>query len=711
MANRFATMSLHKLRARRTLTHLATLALFSTPAWAQTTTTLPTVTVTAGETPRLEKPVSIGSNLDLTLQQTPASVDVISREQLEARGDATLMDAITRATGISSMAHPGNTGSALSARGFTDSTSVMRLYDGTRQYGNVSPSFPYDTWSIERIEVLRGPASVIYGDGAIGGVINVVPKKPTRGPVKQEVQATVGTDGKRALAYGAGGSINDMLSFRFDASGDRYDGWVDRGDSRNRTISGAVQLDATPDLQIKLSHAQGKQNPMRYSGIPMINGQFPEAIRDKNYGVLDSVIEYRDKWTELGVQWTPDASTLVRSKLYHIQSDRYWRNAEAFTYNTTTGLIDRTENTEIAHDQTQVGNTSDVAFNGKLFGRNNRVSVGYDLSTTKFTHTNNTYTGSTTSVDPYNPDPGYYNSPFAFIPRYRMQADQYAVFAENRLELTDQLSLIGGLRYDHIDLKRDNLVSGTQDFDRTYSSLGGRLGAVYLLQPGTSLYAQYSRATDPARSLFFTTTTTSAFDLTVGRQIEVGIKQSILNKKGDWSLAVYDITKSNLATRATPTEWVQVGQQSTQGIEGTVSLPVADKVRLDANVALLRAQYDDFTETVSGATVSRNGNTPANVPEHQANAWLGWKALPDVTLSSGLRYVGSRFANSANSIELPPYTTVDLAARWQVNPATTLSLRGFNVFDKYYFTTAYYSGTQWLVGEGRRFEVTLNHKF
>ncbi len=703
-------MSQHKLRAAPTW---ALLALAATPALGQTTVTLPTVTVTAGETARLEKPASTGSNLDLTPLQTPASLDVISREQLDARGDATLIDAITRATGISSMAHPGNSGSALSARGFTDSTSVMRLYDGTRQYGNVSPSFPFDTWSIDRIEVLRGPASVIYGDGAIGGVINVIPKKPTRGPIRHEVQATIGTRGKQALAYGSGGSINDMLSYRFDVSGDRYDGWVDRGESSNQTFSGAVQLDVSPDLQVKLSHAQGKQNPMRYAGIPMINGQFPETIREKNYNVLDSAIEYRDKWTELGAQWTPDSNTLVRSKLYHIKSDRYWRNAEAFTYNTGTGRIDRAENTEIAHDQTQIGNTTDAAFTNKLFGLPNRVSVGFDVNTSKFQHTNNTYTGTTTSVDPYNPDPGYYNSTIPFIPRYRTQADQMAVFTEDRLELTDRLSLVGGLRYDQVSLKRDNLVAGTQDFSKTYSGVGGRVGTVYLLQPDTSLYAQYSQAPDPARSMMFMTAANSVFDLTIGRQIELGIKQSILNKKGDWSLAVYRIAKNNLMTRdnANPSLWIQVGQQSTQGVEGTVSLPVTNKVQLDANVALLKAQYDDFTESVSGVAVSRNGNTPANVPERQANLWLGWKALPDWTLSGGMRYVGERYANNANTIQLPSYTTTDLAVRWQVKPATTLTLRGFNVFDQYYFTTAYYSGTQWLVGEGRRFEVTVNHKF
>ena len=138
--------------------------------------------------------------------------------------------------------------------------------------------------------------------------------------------------------------------------------------------------------------------------------------------------------------------------------------------------------------------------------------------------------------------------------------------------------MIGGLRYDQVRIKRDNLVAGTQDFDKSYSNFGGRLGAVYLVQPDTSLYAQYSRAADPARAMMFLSAANSTYDFTVGRQVEVGVKQSILDKKGDWSLAVYQITKNNLMTRdnTNPSVWIQVGQQSTQGIEGTMSVPVIE---------------------------------------------------------------------------------------------------------------------------------------
>lgn len=712
-AARFSTSFSTSRRALARSPWLAALALAAAPGWAQSDPALETVTVrSAGDGP-LARSAGTGSRLDLSLRDTPASVEVTTRAQLEQRGDRSLVDAITRSAGITQLGHPGNSGSSLSVRGFTDTTSVMRLYDGTRQYGGVGVSFPFDTWPIERIEVLRGPASVVHGDGAIGGVVNIIPKKPTRGPVQSEVQASVGNQGQRALAFGSGGALGEQWSYRLDVSGNRSDGWVDRGDSSNGSFSGALRWDAAPDLSLQLMHAQGRQSPMRYFGTPLIGGVQDPALRRRNYNVLDSDIHYRDRWTELSAQWAPGNDVIVRSKLYHIASDRYWRNAEAYAYNAATGLIDRSDNTEIGHDQTQTGNTTDVSVGGTLFGRANQLSLGFDINRARFRHTNNTYTGSSGSVDPYRPEPGYYASAIPFIPRYRNEVQQYALFAEDRLELTDRWSVVGGLRYDHADLSRQDLVAGTQAFDRSYSNTGWRLGTVYQLQPELSLYAQVSQAADPVGDLLMLSPANAAFDSSRGRQVEVGLKQSFWQGRGDWTLAAYSITKNDLLTRdpANPALRVQVGERSSRGVEGTLSLQATRTLQIDANVALLRARYDDFGETVGGVVVSRNGRVPTDVPQRVANVWVGWKLQPDWTLSGGLRHVGKRFADNANTLKLPAYTTADLALQWQAGADTTLTLRGFNVFDKRYYATAYYTTSQWLVGEGRRYALTLNHRF
>jgi iron complex outermembrane receptor protein len=689
------------------------LAAFS--ALAQETATMTPVVVSAQQTSTLDASPSTGSNLGLTLKQTPASIDIITRDQLQERGDSSIVDAITRAGSISAMGHPGNGFGALSTRGFTDSTSVMRLYDGLRQYGGVGVTFPFDTWSVERIEVLRGPASVIYGDGAIGGVVNVVPKKPSRGPIQNEVQATVGTEGITRLGLGSGGALDDRWSYRLDLSGNRTDGWVDRGDSGDATFSGALQFDPTPDLSLKLSYAYGYQRPMRYFGTPLVNGEAPDALRKNNYNVRDSFMRFRDQWTQLDATWTPTDDTTIRTRLYNVDSKRDWRNAEAYVYNPASGLVDRSDNTAISHDQAQTGLTTDAAFKGHLGKFANTVSVGFDVNHATFRHTNNTYTGSSGPVDLYNPDPGYFHSDVPTVPRYRNKANQYALFAEDRIAFTDKWSVLAGLRYDHATLTRDDLIANRRVLDRGYSDIGWRIGTVYEIDPDLSVYAQYSQAADPVSGLLMLGPSNADFDMSKGKQIEIGLKQGFWDRRGEWTLAAYHIRKSGLLTRdpTNPSLSVQVGQQSSRGIEASLALAVADGWKIEANATALRAKYDDFSESAGSpaVAVSRNGNVPPNVAERLGNLWLSWNFQPRWTAMAGLRYVGKRYADNANHLELPSYTTTDLALRWDVNKDTTLTARGYNVFNRAYFTTAYYTDTQWFYGADRRFELTLNHRF
>lgn len=695
---------------------LWTLALTPSPAQAQSQpATLAPIVVTTGQSPLLDRPIDTGSNLGLTPRETPASLDIIDRRQLESRGDASVTNAITRAGGISAMGHPGNGGSSLSARGFTDSTSVMRLYDGLRQYGGVGVTFPFDTWSVDRIDVLRGPASVIYGDGAIGGVVNIVPRKPRHGPVENEIQATVGTDETARLGLDSSGSITDTLSYRVDLSGNRSDNWVDRGDSRDVTFSGGLQWEASRDLSLRLSHAYGYQEPMAYFGTPLVDGRQLDALREKNYNVDDGTIRYRDQWTELDALWTPDDSTTVRAKLYHIRSKRDWRNAERYVYNPGTGLIDRSDNTEIHHDQQQTGFTANTAFEGRIGAMPNTFSIGFDVNRSQFQHSNNTYTGSSGTVDPYDPVPGHFHSDVPTLPRYRNEAVQYAVFMENRLKLTPQWSVLGGLRYDHADVHRDDLALDARTLDRSYSDVGFRLGTVYELQPELAIYAQYSEAADPVSGLMMLSPANSEFEMAKGRQIEVGLKQGFWQEKGEWTLAAYHIKKTNLLTRdaSDPSRRVQVGEQSSRGIEASLQLEFARSWTIQANGTLLRARFDEFDESAGSppTAVSRSGKVPPNVAQRLANVWVSWNFQPGWTAMGGIQYVGKRYADNANTIELPSYTSTDLALRWQVDKQTVITARGYNVFDKAYFTTAYYTPTQWLYGPGRRFELTLNHRF
>ncbi|CDG83148.1 TonB-dependent receptor [Janthinobacterium agaricidamnosum] len=673
----------------------------------------PVVEVKAALPGALQRGLATGSRLGLSAMETPASVESISRTQLVDRGDTRVIDAISKAAGLNVFPHPGNGGAAVAARGFTDLASVTQLYDGVKPYGAGALTFPFDTWSVDSIEVLRGPASVIYGEGAIGGVINVIPKKPGQTPVRNEIQLGLGSENTRRFAFGSGGAVAPHWSYRLDASANRSDNWVDRGQSSDTTVSGALRYDVSPALHVTLSHAQGNQRPMRYFGVPLINGQFSPATFNKNYNVADSLIQYRDSLTSLAMEWQAAPGLEVSSSIYRIKSRRHWRDAETYQWQAASGLVGRSGYTEILHGLEQVGSTTSFKRDSQLFGLANTFSGGVEVNRTTFQHTNNApYSGSST-VDLDNSQPGLFLTADATLPKYRVNAHQYALFIEDHVKLNGQWSLIGGLRYDHDDVSRRDVIHPAASFDKTFSNLGYRLGTVFDISAHSALYGQYSVASDPLGPLLFTNASRAAFDLARGKQIEVGFKQAFWDKQGDWTVSAYRIVKNHLLTRdpGNINQSIQVGQQSSRGLEATFSVAPNADWKLEGNAALVRARYDDFAEASAGQLLSRDGNTPTDVPKRTANLFAHYRLASNWTAIASLHHVGQRNADIANTLKMPSYSTTDLALRWQLAAATSLTLRGYNVFNQRYAETAYYNQTQWLLGADRRAELQLNHRF
>ncbi|WP_236693460.1 TonB-dependent receptor [Robbsia andropogonis] len=682
----------------------------STHRWD--TSALPAVSVKAVRETTLDRTTSTGSNLGLSIFETPASIERIDQQTLRTRGDENITDAVSRAAGFSESPHPGNGGSELAARGFIGSSSVTQLFDGVKPYGAIGVTYPFDTWSVDYIDVLRGPASVIYGEGAIGGIVNIVPKKPTQGPIENEIRLGVGTEKTARVAFGSGGAINDKLSYRLDVSGNRSDNWVDRGNSKDLSFSAAVRYDITPTLDVTASYAQGYQHPMRYFGIPLVNGTLDRSLYNKNYNVADSVISYRDSWATLAAQWRPSDALRISSTFYRMKSNRHWRDVEDYSYVPSSGQIARGDYTEIFHDQEQIGNTTSATLTHDIGGLKNRVAVGFDINHTTFQHDNNSPYSGTSTVDAYDFDPGLFINIPGTKPKYRSQSNAFALFAEDRLDLTSRWSVIGGVRYDHASINRIDLVNGG-GFSKVVANTGWRVGSVFDLTENTALYAQYAEAADPVSSLLMLNATSAQYKLGTGKQIEVGIKQIFLDGRAEATLAAYRIVKNNLVSPdpANPDNSIQIGQQSSRGVEATVGADITRNLHVDANVSLLRAKYDDYAANINGALVSQAGNVPAGVPQRLGNLWLRYRFKPAWTAIAGLKFAGKRYADSANQYSMPSYTTVDLGLAWQARRDTTITLRGYNILNRRYVQSAYYNETQYLLGNDRRFELLLDYRF
>jgi iron complex outermembrane receptor protein len=659
----------------------------------------------------LDAPAQTGSRLGLSPLETPASVEVIPGETIRERGQQSVNQAVTQsAAGYTSTASPGNGGTGLATRGFSGHSSVMQLYDGTRLYvGAGTVTFPFDTWSAERIEVLRGPASVMYGEGAIGGVINVVPKKPTD-YFTHEAEVAIGTDATRRFGVGSGGPINDQVSYRFDASGIQSDGWLDReGDFSSLALSGALSYRATSDLKFTVSHDHGDQSPLRYWGTPLINGKIPDKLRDKSFNVRDSDVNYVDNWTQFKTEWSPTDWFELRNVAYRLTSNRHWKDVESYRYNSATGKVVRTDYVEIFHDQEQIGNRLDATFRSVLpGGAKNETVVGFDVNRIDFRHTNNSPYGGTSSVDPFSPDPGYFQNVAGTFPKYDTESFQYAFFAENRLEVSKQLSLVAGIRMDRPTVERRNLVTGVDEFEKDFSDLTWRAGAVYTPVPGLAFYGQYATGVDPVGGLVTLSQASIDFDLATARQIEIGVKQSFWNGLGEWMLAAYDIEKKNLLSRDPNNSAItrQIGQQSSRGVEASLGVQILESLRYDGNVAVLEARYDDF---IGPGGVVFTGNQPVNVPEQIVNNWLTWNFLPKWEGYVGVQWIGTVYKDDANLVKRPPSTVVNLGVSYEVTEKSEIALRVFNVFDEVYATGG--GSNEWQLAPPRSAELSYRIKY
>lgn len=660
----------------------------------------------------LNQTAGSGSRLNMTRLETPVSVEIINAETIVERGQHSVIDAVTQnATGFTASPAPGNGGLSFNTRGFTGNSTVMTLYDGTRLYvGSGTLTFPFDTWSAQRIEVLRGPASVMYGEGAIGGAINVISKMPLT-VQRGEAEVSVDSNLTRRLAVDSGGPINKDVSYRITAVGNMSDGWVDRDRTSNVAVSAAVRVQASDTLSWTLSTDYGDRSPSRYFGTPVINGGIIEAMRFKNYNVGDSNIRYQDSWNQLRTEWQVTDSITIHNALYYLNSQRHWRDVESYAWNSAKSTIDRSSYIEIFHNQQQVGDRMDATFRGHVLGLKNEFVAGFDVNRIDFTHTNNSPFSGASSVNPWSFDPGVFLTPIPTVPSFNTMTNQYALFAEDRLWLTDQWTLIGGVRQDEPTINRSDFIAPANGFVKSFSATSWRVGTVYNPVKDLALYGQYSTAVDPVGNLITLATTQKDFVLSTGKQAEIGIKQSFWQGRGEWTLAGYQIVKNNLLARDpnNPAVTQQIGQQSSRGVEASVGLVLDYGWRVDANTAWLRAKYDDFVQSVNGVAVNFAGNVPVNVPQQVSNVWLTWAFAPNWSVNGGVQIVGRTFADNANTLAHPAYNVVNTGVQWKPDSNTTLSLRVYNLFDKIYATSG--GTTQWLLGMPRTAELALNARF
>jgi iron complex outermembrane receptor protein len=690
----------------------------------------------------LDDQAQAGSRLGLTIRETPASIEVLTQDELQVRGLRTAREAFNDVVGAVAGNVPGNP-AVVSLRGFAGNT-VSILQDGVRVSASTVVQRDSNVWHYDRIEVLKGPASVLYGEGALAGVINKVTRKPVIGERRLDTLLSVGSFDTVTAAGGVNLPISPTIAVRADASYQRSDSLYDVDDnatfSTGLTASALWRPSDRLSLLVAVDHFEDRYDST-YQGLPLIPQRYAlhptdavttasglvadRALRRRNYnprgaysGADETTVRARLDWT-IGRGWT------VALDLTGYSADRAFLLADTQTFAAPTTAFPngsfRQTYQDFRHDHRFWNARGVVGNDGVIAGMRNRFSLGVEHNDTDFVSLRQTAPVSALpAVDVRAPAIVPLPTGTALFTAGNVTFDsrlkQTSVFAEEALNLTPRWLLVGGVRFDHMALDRATIQTIGGAVDRNspvFDPISWRAGTTWDVTSGVTLYAQYTTAVSPVSSILLASIANSRFRLTTGRAYEAGFKASGWGGRASITGAAYRIEQKDILTRDPndPALTVQGGRQSSQGVELSAVVVPVKALRLSGGVSRTDARYDELFELAGGTRTDRSGNRPINVPSTTVNASALYTIADRVTLGGFLRHASAFYTDTANTIRVAGHSVLDASLSVPLSRQATVTLRGRNLTDAFYGEYSGYPTTNVYIGAPRSFEVALATRF
>lgn len=685
------------------------------------------------------------SRLGLTVRETPATVEVISAATMREQGYRTVSDVAQGAVGVTAGDNPAEP-SAFSMRGFTNS-QINTLYNGIKIGPQNMTSRITDTANLEAVEILKGPASLISGEGAAGGAINLVTRQPHTGPIRNEADFSWDSLNSFRAHDGSGGSTNvEGLDYRFDISRSTLNGFADDTNTKTLDVSGQLNYRISDSLKVWGAIEYREDRSKAYWGAPLVPVAFsgshatagivsgnyissfnpsvlgPITIDDRtfntNYNVLDNRNVAQEVWLRGGFELRLAPDLTLKSQAYAYGAERSWFNNEVEAFNTAANTVDRSR-FYVAHSQRLVGNITDLTWDANIAGFDNRLVTTLSSSYLDFVRPGAAnFPGD--SVDLVDPNRGFYG--LLTTKQHTARIDNEALSLEDRLKLTRTFALIGGLRVERIGLDRNSTdVNGLENanfpFSKSWAPVTGRIGYTWEAVPGLTFFSQYATGADISANNIFLLAPTQPLDLTTARIYETGVKHVLWDNRAEWSFSAYDILRKNVYAAAGGMQLNIAGRQESRGVELAGSIRPIEPLRLWGNIAYVDARYADYD--FAGGSFS--GNTPPNVPRIVANAGASWRFFTPWPVEVGItgRHVGDRYNTDANTVTMNAYTVGDVYAFVDI-PKTVfnavdqarLTFRVRNFTDKRYaiWGDPFYPD-QVLLGAPRTYEISAAFKW
>ncbi|RUP83898.1 TonB-dependent siderophore receptor [Alteromonas sp. KS69] len=652
---------------------------------------------------------------------SPVSISVIDQELLQLRQAQTVSEALRYSSGVTTESRPTITiFDQFTIRGFD---TYQTFYDGLPLLSNNSWNlYPQvDSFATESLEILKGPASSLYGLVPPGGMINQVAKYP-KDENETLIRAAVGSDNLFELGVDTTGQLTDNARYRVVALGRKQDGFQDTTENERYTIAPSVTIDLSKATELTLS-AYYQDDPQMVPSTPLPGvGTLYEAP----YGKLDASVyagdenwnsysrevlmlgyklnhEFNDNWSVLQKFRYTDADALQQNT-YHSGTptdDIYLTRSAYLTDEEIDGV---TVDTQVA-GFVQIG---DVAHN-LLFG------VDYQNSDSTVAY-RDTLTTDTPVLDLSNIDNDLFDVDSLPLDFYQedhvIDIEQIGFYLQDEIRIDNFTFLLNG-RYDQFESTdvAENVYAGfeygsTTEIDQ--NEFSGRVAAMYTFDSGWRMYANYAESFEPVSGT--DSVTGEAFKPTTADQVEVGTKYISGDGATTFTGAYFVLTKQNVVVNTSDfAQYTQNGEVESKGVELELSTKVTNALSLQANATLLDLEVTE--DTLDPDVV---GKTPVWVAEESASVWANYffdDALDGLMLGAGVRYVGETQADKYNTDTVPSYTLVDAVLSYDM-PEYDLKLTGSvsNLTDKEYVGACYDTNNCWY-GAQRRFEVGIEKRF
>mgnify|MGYP001799987478 CR=1 FL=1 len=640
------------------------------------------IVVTGEEGSRYVTPnATTGTRTNTPLRDIPQSIQVIPREVLDDQQVIRLEDALRNVSGVTPSGNDPR-GARFNLRGFNDAT-VLR--DGFRLSGTNSNLVPQDLSNIEQIEVLKGPAAIVFGAVEPGGAINLVTKQPLSEPF-YEVGLRAGNRGLIEPSLDISGPLTEdgRVLYRLNALYRSEDSFRDFDPDIERFFIAPVvswTISDRTDLTVDFEYID-QQNPGDF-GIAAIGDEVADIPFDRSLGEPEDIVTAEYLRSGYRFEHRFSDNWKVRNAFSYANRDEKLTNATSTFLNETTGDLNRNFQffefeQEFYELQTNIvgefmtGSINHTLLAGvDLIRRDEFTLAGGDFFTPAPLNIFNPVYGQTPRPD-FDTIPAFFDGDF--------QLDFLGVYLQDQIAFSDNLKLLAGIRYESFEQERvvepSPFFAAGLDSTQTGDAFSPRLGLVYQPIEEISLFASYSRSFSPNPASSFST---DFLDPEEGEQYEVGVKAELLDGRLSANLAYFDINLQNVSTPDpnNPLFSVAIGEERSQGVELDVAGEILPGWNIIANYAYIDAR---ITEDNSGL----EGNRRFNVPKHNVNLWTTYDIqdgpLEGLGFGLGVNYVGERFGDNANSFMLDDYFLTNAAISYKRdNWQAGLNIR--NLFD------------------------------